>query len=286
MTVHRLDGTLLPFRSRPALELASDDALLAAVAFGDTAPLCELFLRYGDRIYRVLAHTPELAEGDLEQAVLLAFLQIYRRAPRFSGRTKVSSWMMATSLRTIRRSVPSTRPRQATMPASRGAERIRHLAVPSGLESIDVARLTNMIAALPRSSRLIVALADGEGVRGTEVASTLGRSERSIWRRLDSARRLLRSELIGAHDRPQPNRLQRFLRTARWCPAPWKISRAVSNELDPPLGWHLSGCTDCDLEYTSLLSLKARLTVLSRPTMSDTCRSHIAAHLFAANLRK
>jgi DNA-directed RNA polymerase specialized sigma24 family protein len=283
--VHRLDGQLLPFRSGRALELASDDALLADVAVGETAPLCELFFRYGDRIYRVLGHTAELAEGDLNQAVLLAFLQIYRRAPRFSGRTKVSSWMMATSLRTIRRSFPRTRS-QVSATASRGARRVRHLAAPSGLESVDVARLTDIIASLPRSSRLIVALADGEGVNATDVASTLGRSERSIWRRLDRARRLLRSELVAGYDSQEPSRLKRFLRTARWCPAPWKISRAVSNELDPPLGWHLSGCTDCDFEYASLLSLKARLTALSSQAMSDTCRSQIAAHLFAANLRR
>jgi DNA-directed RNA polymerase specialized sigma24 family protein len=258
MAAHDLDGKLLPFRSRRAVERATDDALLADVAVGDTSPLCELFYRYGDRVHRILAQTGVFDEAHLDQAVLAAFLHVYRSAARFSGSAAVSSWIVAVALETTR--------------GHRGAALER---APRG-----------PVATLPCAWRLAIVLVDGEGVRIPAAAAALRCSERTVWRWLDKAHRRLQTKRRKDRGRRPMNRIRRFLRTGRLCPARWKLTRAACNDLDPRMGWHLSGCSACEDEYVALLSLTARLTVLSRGGMTDAVRARVAALLLAANRRQ
>jgi DNA-directed RNA polymerase specialized sigma24 family protein len=274
MAAHNLGGKLLPFRGRRAVELASDDALFADVAVGETGPLCELFYRYGDRVRRVVAQTGALDDSTLDQAVLLSFLEVYRLAARFSGDTKVSSWIVAVALEATRRCSDATAPREVTRTnswAGRGGRRPRR------------ASRVPVIAALPLSSRLALVLVDGEGVRVPDVAVVLGCTERTVWRRLDEAHRWLQTASAYGRRLQSLNRVRRFLRTGRLCPARWKLTRAVCTDLDPRMGWHLSGCSDCEREYVSLLSLTARLSLLSRGGMTAASRDRVAALLLAAN---
>jgi hypothetical protein len=60
----------------------------------------------------------------------------------------------------------------------------------------------------------------------------------------------------------------------------------VCNDLDARVGWHLSGCSECEDEYVALLSLTARLTALSHVRMTDAVRARVAALLLAANRRR
>jgi len=251
-----LGGKLLPFRSRRAVELATDDALLADVAVGETGSLCELFYRYGDRVHRTLAQTGAFDDANLDEAVLVSFLHVYRAAEQFSGSATVASWIVALALegtRGHRRAPPERAPRVAA------------------------------VAALPCAWRLAILLVDGEGEKVPDVAAALRCTERTVWRWLDKAHRRLQTEPRTDHGRRPTNRVRRFLRTGRLCPARWKLTRAACNDLDPRMGWHLSGCSDCEREYVALLSLTARLSMLSRNGMTDASRARVAAILLAAN---
>jgi DNA-directed RNA polymerase specialized sigma24 family protein len=274
MAAHNLGGKLLPFRSRRAVELASDDALLADVAVGETGPLCELFYRYGDRVRRVIAQTGALDAFTLDQAVLRSFLQVYRSAARFSGDAKVSSWIVAVALEAARAFSHAAPPREVTG-TDPGAVRCGQ--GPRRAPRVPV------IAALPLSWRLALLLVDGEGVKIPDVAVALGCTERIVWKRLDKAHRRLQTAPANGPRHQSLNRVRRFLRTGRLCPARWKLTRAVCNDVDPRMGWHLSGCSDCEREYVSLLSLTARLSMLSGGGMTDASRDRVAAVLLAAN---
>ncbi len=256
MAAHDLGGKLLPFRSRRAVERAADDALLADVAVGETSPLCELFYRYGDRVHRILAQTGAFDDAHLDQAVLASFLHVYRSAERFSGSAAVSSWIVSVALEATRGHRHEAPKRAPRIPA---------------------------VAALPCAWRLAILLVDGEGVKIPDAAVALRCTERTVWRWLDKAHRRLQVEPRKDHGRRPASRVRRFFRTGRLCPARWKLTRAVCNDLDPRIGWHLSGCSECEREYVALLSLTARLSILSHGGMTDAARARVAAILLAAN---
>ena len=62
-------------------------------------------------------------------------------------------------------------------------------------ESQRVARLLAAIDALPEPMRVVITLADIEGMKGADVARALGVSEGAIWRRLHDARKQLQARM-------------------------------------------------------------------------------------------
>ncbi len=73
---------------------ASDEALVEAVAGGDSAAMKMLYKRYAMRVYRFvrgLTGNPTLAE-DIASDV---FLDVWRHADGFRGRSQVSTWLLA-----------------------------------------------------------------------------------------------------------------------------------------------------------------------------------------------
>ena len=70
-----------------------DTRLIAQIANGDKAAIQAIFARYHTRLYRFI----ERIVGDAAMAEELAnevFLEIWRGAGRFEGRSKVSTWIM------------------------------------------------------------------------------------------------------------------------------------------------------------------------------------------------
>jgi len=77
-------------RSAPA----SDTALIAATATGDKLALRTLYARHHVRVYRFLlrlVHNEAVAEDLLADV----FLDVWRKADRFAGRSQVSTWLLA-----------------------------------------------------------------------------------------------------------------------------------------------------------------------------------------------
>ena len=77
-------------RSAPA----SDTTLIAATATGDKLALRTLYARHHVRVYRFLlrlVHNQAVAEDLLADV----FLDVWRKADRFAGRSQVSTWLLA-----------------------------------------------------------------------------------------------------------------------------------------------------------------------------------------------
>ncbi len=77
-----------------AAEYSSDDVLIARIAAGDQAAMRYLFARHQTSVYRWLVRIVRdeaLAEDILSEV----FLDLWRRAASFEGRSSVSTWLLA-----------------------------------------------------------------------------------------------------------------------------------------------------------------------------------------------
>jgi hypothetical protein len=140
-------------------------------------------------------------------------------------------------------------------------------------------------ASLPRGPRLASALVERETMNELEVSQALGVTVRVVWRWVSEARWALAPV---PSKRPKFHRLARVgraVRTGRVCPPAWELARAVSKDLVPRVGWHLSACLVCGWEYAVLLGVSERLAALPRHEMSDAARDAVAVSLLAAPLR-
>ena len=190
-----MTGKLLPMRRPPSLDDVSDEALVLASSEGDTTSLRELFLRHGVRVARVLRRVRGVDDSDVEDLVQMTFIEVHRSAHRFDRRSSVWSWIVGIALNVSRhhirgemrrrqlRTAAALMPEDAPSPSP-----YQHFA-----ESQRVARLLAAIDELPEPMRVVITLADIEGMKGAEVAHALGVSEGAIWRRLHDARKHLQA---------------------------------------------------------------------------------------------
>src|SRR5262245_53385004 len=81
-------------RCRRQAQPRSDEVLIAAIAEGDRSAMQGLFARHSTRIYRfVVRRTGNAALA--EDVVSEVFLDVWRRASRFEGRSTVGTWLLA-----------------------------------------------------------------------------------------------------------------------------------------------------------------------------------------------
>ena len=76
------------------MQTASDDALIERIARGDRLAMQVLFARHHVRVYRFvlrLVNDPSMAEDTISEV----FLDVWRQAGRFEGRSSVSTWLLA-----------------------------------------------------------------------------------------------------------------------------------------------------------------------------------------------
>jgi RNA polymerase sigma-70 factor, ECF subfamily len=79
---------------RDVVHETSDDGLVAAIANGDKRALQTLYGRHNVRVYRFVLRF--LNDDSLaEDMVSEVFLDVWRQAERFEGRSKVSTWLLA-----------------------------------------------------------------------------------------------------------------------------------------------------------------------------------------------
>jgi RNA polymerase sigma-70 factor (ECF subfamily) len=81
-------------RPRAAAYEITDEILLRSIADGDKQAMQTLFARHNVRVYRFLLRfvSDESAAEDLVSDV---FLDVWRQAGRYEGRSQVSTWLMA-----------------------------------------------------------------------------------------------------------------------------------------------------------------------------------------------
>src|SRR5215467_15017471 len=86
----------LPLSGKPCQALApkpSDDALIESIGNGDKRAMVSLFMRHNVRIHRFVMRLTGKA-SIAEDIVSEVFLDIWRGAAEFSGRSNVSTWLL------------------------------------------------------------------------------------------------------------------------------------------------------------------------------------------------
>jgi len=190
-------GLLVPLRRTSGEVTAmSDQALLAACGTGDLPALDALFDRFHVAVYRFLARLPttdDLSRDDLAQAT---FLEVRRSARRFRGTSSVKTWILGIAANLARdqaRGDNRRRARHASYVERPGASSPRPDEQAERRELL--ARIGDVLAALPHDQQVAFVLCDLEEVPGVDVARALGVPEGTLWRRLHVARKAVRAAI-------------------------------------------------------------------------------------------
>src|SRR4051812_9995124 len=81
-------------KRRVAMQATSDEVLITRIGTGDRLAMQVLFARHHVRVYRFvlrLVGNPTTAEDLISEV----FLDVWRQANRFEGRSAVSTWLLA-----------------------------------------------------------------------------------------------------------------------------------------------------------------------------------------------
>lgn len=179
------------------------------MAVGTTSPdFDEIFSSFRPRLIRYLSRL--VGAGHAEDVAQEVFLRVSRALPGFRGEAKLSTWVYAiatnTALDHLRR--PEVREARRVGHSGEGAEASLETSAPAhgGPVSIEDAAIRSemracireMVATLPASYRVVLALSDFEGFSDKEIAATLGVSLGAAKIRLHRARAALRTRLGDA----------------------------------------------------------------------------------------
>jgi RNA polymerase sigma-70 factor (ECF subfamily) len=182
----------------------SDRELVGRVAAGDRAAVRLLFMRHHARVYRFVVRQTgsESMADDIANEV---FLELWRQAPAFEGRSEVSTWLLGiarfkalSSLRKrteewIDEADAAAVPDEADNPET------------SVMKSDKAAALREMVAALNEEHRTVIDLAYYHGKSVTEIGEILDIPVATVKTRMFYARRKLGEALKAAgHERGWP----------------------------------------------------------------------------------
>jgi RNA polymerase sigma-70 factor, ECF subfamily len=190
---------------------SSDEALIRQVAQRDQSAMRALYARHRVALYRWLlrlAHDKGVAEDLLSEV----FLDVWRRAASFEGRSSVSTWLLAIA----RNKALSARRRRTH--AELNEESASN--VPDSADDPEVALQKKNRAELLRQSidrlspehREVIDLVYYHGKAVTEVAEIVGINEATVKTRMFYARKRL-AELVTAAQRPGSTFLRQFAAT-------------------------------------------------------------------------
>jgi RNA polymerase sigma-70 factor (ECF subfamily) len=189
----------LPARARRA----GDVDLMAALAAGDLTALGELYDRHAEHVRRfVFRATGEAAAAD--DVTQDAFLTLTRAAARYDGSHPARSFVLGIAAKLVLRRRRSLAQRLRNLSlfgvgSDRAFERTPEDDVGSQEQLV---RFRRALERLPEPKRLVVLLADVEGLTGEQIASALEIPIGTVWTRLHYGRRQLR-QVLG---RPTPRK--------------------------------------------------------------------------------
>ncbi len=176
----------------------SDMALLKACAASEPVALAALFDRYHLGLRRFLGRLCGIDDAALDDLIQTTFIEIFRSARRFKGRSLVRTWIFGIAANVARHHVRSEARRTKLSLA------YSQYAVPSGATPDAVvekrqlvARLGRALVSLPHHLKVVFVMCDLEGISGVEAARVLDLREGTLYRRLHEARRKLRAVLEG-----------------------------------------------------------------------------------------
>jgi len=192
-------GKLLPLRRVDGVtEEMSDEALIAACAVGERAALGALFDRHADAVYRFVSRATTTSASDADDLVQATFMQVWRSADRFGGKSSARSWILGIAANLIRHHARGEARRRAAL------DNLAHVPEHRSNRPDDevarrelVGRLGDALAKLPHDLRVAFVMCDLEQVAGVDAARALRVRPGTMWRRLHQARRKLRAALEG-----------------------------------------------------------------------------------------
>src|SRR3979490_145422 len=76
------------------MQTTSDEVLIARIAGGDRLAMQVLFARHHVRVYRFVLRLVR-NEATAEDLISDVFLDVWRQAGKFEGRSQVSTWMLS-----------------------------------------------------------------------------------------------------------------------------------------------------------------------------------------------
>jgi RNA polymerase sigma-70 factor (ECF subfamily) len=174
-----------------------DEGLLAACAAGDLGALGKLFDRHALVVRRFLMRCSGSLDLDLDDMVHATFIEAFRNAGKFRGRSAERSWLLGIALNIARHrrrgegrrrtflGLWARRDLEPTVRPDEALER-RHT----------LARIDAALATLPSHLREAFVLCEVEELTGREAASILGIPVGTLGRHLHEARQALRDRLM------------------------------------------------------------------------------------------
>lgn len=190
---------LLPFRRVEGLpEEMSDVALLKACAASESVALAALFDRYHLGLRRFLGRLSGVDDAALDDLVQTTFIEIFRSAGSFKGRSQVRTWLFGIAANVARHHVRSEA-RRAKLSLAYSQCALPDGATPdAAYERRQIlARLEQALASLPHRLKVVFSMCDLEGISGVEAARVLGLRKGTLYRRLHEARLKLRAAIEG-----------------------------------------------------------------------------------------
>jgi RNA polymerase sigma-70 factor (ECF subfamily) len=182
----------------------TDRALVDRVAKGDRAAVRLLFMRHHARIYRFVARQTgsEMMADDITNEV---FLELWRQAPGFEGRSEVSTWLLGIarfkSLSLLRKKKEDwiDDDDAAQVPDSADTPEV------VTMKEDKAAALRRFVNALPEEHRTVIDLAYYHGQSVTEIGEVLNIPVATVKTRMFYARKKLGEALKAAgYDRGWP----------------------------------------------------------------------------------
>ncbi len=178
---------------------SSDEALIAAIAAGDRAAMRILYNRHQVRVFRFVARLVDDA-ASAEDVVSEAFIEVWRQADRFEGRSSVSTWIMSIARF---KALSVRRRRQEIELDEKVAETVAdQYSTPEQilLETDRRAQLRACLSQLSPDHREIIDLVYYHDKTIEEVADIVGVPKNTVKTRMFYARRRLAQLLAQHHD--------------------------------------------------------------------------------------
>ena len=175
----------------------SDSELVERVARGDRAAVRLLFMRHHARVYRFAARQTgsEMMADDIANEV---FLELWRQAPAFQGRSEVSTWLLGIARF---KALSALRKKKEEWIGDDDAA-----AIPDTSDTPEIAvmkddkatALKRMVNALPEEHRTVIDLAYYHAKSVTEIAGILSIPVATVKTRMFYARKKLGEALKAA----------------------------------------------------------------------------------------
>lgn len=187
MTNHRE-----PLHGAPSISAIDDREILARLARGELGALAMLYERYQGVVFRFVSHATGEA-ADAEDLVQSTFLVAAKTAKSFDGRSSARPWLFGIASRLVRRRLRSrARWLRAFDELTRRLRGTYH----DGPREVSLRNeVARALGRLSERKRVVILLAEVEGMTCEEIAEVLNVPIGTVWTRMHHARRELRALL-------------------------------------------------------------------------------------------